>query len=182
MLILASNSSTRAKILSDHGVEFQQKGCDFDEDGIIAKTPKEFVYLSAKGKMEVCQERFGLDTPLLCADTVVTANNKILRKAKDINEAREILLMQSENQVSIITALLYKSKTLSFTDISATIYSFDRFKEDDLESFLKSGEWRGKAGACMVEGFCKKYIKDVKGLESCAMGLQIEKLLPFLKF
>ena len=181
MLILASNSPTRAKILKDFGVDFEQKGCDFDEDSIKAKTPKEFVYLSTKGKMEVCLEKFGLKKPLLCADTVVTANDKILRKAKDVDEAREILLLQSGNSVSILTCLFYKSETLSFIDLSATVYTFAKFDEKDLEEFLKSGEWRGKAGACMVEGFCKKYIKEVKGLESCAMGLQIEKLIPFLK-
>jgi len=38
----------------------------------------------------------------------------------------------------------------------------------------------GKAGACMVEGFCKKYIVKSEGLESCAMGLSVEKILPFL--
>ncbi len=40
---------------------------------------------------------------------------------------------------------------------------------------------RDKAGACMVEGFCKRYIKEVVGLESTAKGLSIEKLLPFLE-
>ena len=51
---------------------------------------------------------------------------------------------------------------------------------EELELYLDSGEWKGKAGACMVEGFCKPYIKEVKGLESNAMGLGIEKLLPFI--
>ena len=39
----------------------------------------------------------------------------------------------------------------------------------------------GKAGAIMVEGFCKPYIKSVDGYESTAMGLCVEKLLPYLK-
>jgi septum formation protein len=41
--------------------------------------------------------------------------------------------------------------------------------------------WKDKAGACMVEGFCKKYIKSQIGLTSTAMGLSIEKLIPYLK-
>ena len=49
-----------------------------------------------------------------------------------------------------------------------------------MENYLKSGECFGKAGAIMVEGFCKPYIKSVKGFESTAMGLSIEKLIPFL--
>jgi septum formation protein len=66
--------------------------------------------------------------------------------------------------------------------ISDTKYQFADFVSDDLENYLASGEWQGKAGACMVEGFCKKYIKSVVGLESNAMGLQVEKLLPWLNF
>jgi septum formation protein len=57
---------------------------------------------------------------------------------------------------------------------------FDTFDTQDLERYLESGEWRGKAGACMVEGFCKPYIKEVKGYESTAMGLSVEVLQAFL--
>ena len=69
---------------------------------------------------------------------------------------------------------------LELLDISSTDYLFNDFNMDDLERYLDSGEWRGKAGACMVEGFCKPYIKEVKGIESCAMGLSVEVLKPFL--
>ncbi len=181
MLILASKSPTRAAILDRFGIKYRQIGSDFDEDSINCDTPKSFVYLSCKGKMETCEEKLGLELPLLCADTVVSAGSKILRKAKDKDEAKELLLAQSGKSVSILTCVIYKSKELSFTDISKTTYLFSEFDKDDLEKYLDSNEWQGKAGACMVEGFCKKYIKEVIGLESCAMGLQIEKLLPFLE-
>lgn len=180
MLILASSSLTRAKILKEFGVAFEQKSCDFDEEGIKAISAKSFVYLACKGKMEVCEQKYGLDKPLLCADTVVAVDDRILRKAKDENDAKDILLSQSGAEVSILTCLMYKSSELSFVDLSATDYLFDKFDENDMDRYIKSGEWKGKAGACMVEGFCKKYIKKVTGLESCAKGLQIEKLLPFL--
>ena len=55
-----------------------------------------------------------------------------------------------------------------------------RVEEADLERYLESGLWQGKAGGCMVEGFCKKYIKSVDGYESTAMGLQVESLLPWI--
>ena len=61
-------------------------------------------------------------------------------------------------------------------DISQTDYLFDIFNKEDLEKYLDSGEWRGKAGACMVEGFCKTYIKEVHGYESTAMGLNTNTL------
>ena len=57
---------------------------------------------------------------------------------------------------------------------------FDNFDLEDLENFLESDEWRGKAGACMVEGFCKPYIKEVRGYESTAMGLNTQVLKRFI--
>ena len=73
-----------------------------------------------------------------------------------------------------------KSKSFYLVDVSATYYKFSSFNIDDLEEYLESGEWRGKAGGCMVEGFCKKYIESVRGYESTAMGLQVEKLSRWL--
>jgi len=180
MLILASASPTRASILKNHGIEFIQKATSADEESIAALTPKNFVYLATKLKMKHALEEFGKGEKILCADTVVTAQNKILRKALDIDEARETLNLQSNSKTAIITCMIYHSKELEFIDLSATIYDFGEFDEKEMEKFLKNGEWKGKAGACMVEGFCKPYIKSVKGYESCAMGLTIEKLKPFL--
>jgi septum formation protein len=180
MIRLGSNSITRAKILDDNNIEYIQSGSDYDEEQIRVKEPKSFVYLATLGKFDSIVQKYGIDIPVLVADTVVTADNIILRKAKDIEDAKDILSRQSNNRVSIITCMKYKSKYLELTDISSTDYIFDEFDKDDLSKYLASGEWQGKAGACMVEGFCKKYIKSVKGYQSCAMGLSIEKLLPFL--
>ena len=180
MIVLASNSESRAKILRDFGLSFEQKGCDFDEDTIIATSAKNFVYQATLGKYRACKKEMGLEKPILVADTVVTSDNQILRKAKDREDARRILELQSAAVTSIITCMIYESKSLYFLDISSTDYLFDVFPKEALDLYLDSGEWKGKAGACMVEGFCKPYIKEVKGLESNAMGLGIEKLLPFI--
>ncbi|HIP01946.1 MAG TPA: septum formation inhibitor Maf [Campylobacterales bacterium] len=180
MIRLASASISRAKILKDFGVDFIQKSCDFDEDTIVASTPKEFVYLATLGKYHACKKEFGIEIPLLVADTVVTAHGKILRKAQDREDAQRILELQSGSISSIITCMIYESKSLYFLDIATTDYIFETFDEEDLKAYLDSDEWMGKAGACMVEGFCKKYIKEVRGLESTAMGLGIERLLPYV--
>ena len=180
MLILASSSPTRANILRDFNIEFIQKGINFDEDSLKYTTPKEFVYYATVGKFDVAIKKFGIDTPLLVADTVVSVDNLILRKAKNRDEAKEILKLQSGNRVFIITCMIYKSKEIEFLDLSTTNYLFDKFNDKEIENYLNSNEWVGKAGACMVEGFCKKYIKSVVGLESTAKGLSIRKLLPFL--
>ncbi|MBA1420861.1 MAG: septum formation inhibitor Maf [Epsilonproteobacteria bacterium] len=180
-ICLCSQSESRALLLNNFGVDFIQKSAEYDEEQITTSIAKDFVYTASKGKLEAAVREFGLDIPLLCADTIIAATDgSILRKAKDIDDARRILNIQSGSTISIISSLHYKSKTLAFSDISATHYHFASFEEEDLETYLQSGLWRGKAGGCMVEGFCKKYIKSVDGYESTAMGLQVETLLPWI--
>jgi len=181
-LHLCSSSASRAWLLTRFEVDFVQKSPSYDEEQITTKIAKDFVYTASKGKLTASIREFGLGTPLLCADTVIaTSSGQILRKPKNIEDARAILTLQSGSTISIISSLHYQSKTLAFSDISATYYDFAPFEKEDLEAYLDSGLWQGKAGGCMVEGFCKKYIKSVSGLESTAMGLQVEVLLPWLE-
>ena len=181
MLRLGSSSQTRSMLLDNASVSFVQESVDFDEDSIVASSPKNFVYQATMGKYEANFKAFGIEEyPLLVADTVVTSQNKILRKAKCVDDARNILMTQSGNITSIITCMIYHSKEKKLIDISQTDYIFTDFDQDDLDKYLEWGEWRGKAGACMVEGFCKSYIKEVRGYESTAMGLSVEVLKAFM--
>ena len=181
MLRLCSQSESRALILRNAGVDFVQSPVGFDEEQIIADSPKNFVYQATVGKYRVALKTFDYrEMPLLVSDTVVTSQGKILRKAKSLEDARAILKTQSGSITSIVTCMIYKSEKLELIDISSTDYIFDTFDADDLEAYLASGEWQGKAGGCMVEGFCKAYIKEVKGYESCAMGLSVEVLKAFI--
>ncbi len=182
MIHLASNSKSRALLLERVGIEFIQKAPRYNEEQIRTNVAKDFVYLASKGKLLSAIEEFGLELPLLTADSVIsTLNGEILRKPKSIDDARKILNLQSNSYISIISAMHLKSREFYLVDISATYYKFSSFDRDDLENYLESGEWRGKAGGCMVEGFCKKYIESVKGYESTAMGLQVEILSGWLK-
>lgn len=181
MIHLCSSSQTRALLLDNFDIEYIQQSPDYDEEQIRATDAKEFVYTASLGKLKASIKEFGLELPLLCADTVIASSDgEILRKAKDEADARRILSIQSSSNISIISSLHYQKREYLFTNISTTTYQFAPFEDDDMEEYIASGLWMGKAGACMVEGFCKKYILDVKGLESNAMGLQVEKLLPWL--
>lgn len=181
MIRLCSSSITRAKLLDKAGIEFIQESVDFDEDSIKASSPKNFVYQATLGKYEANLKAFGFkEYPLLVADTVVTSQDQILRKARCEDDARNILMTQSGNITSIVTCMIYQSRDEKIIDISSTDYLFSKFDMDALDGYMLSGEWRGKAGACMVEGFCKQYIKEVRGEESTAMGLNTEILKAFL--
>ena len=181
MIRLCSSSQTRAMLLTKANIAFVQESVDFNEEQILATSPKNFVYQATLGKYEANLKTFGFqEYPLLVADTVVTSQGKILRKAKSVDDARNILMTQSGNITSIITCMIYQSPQKKIIDISQTDYVFDNFNQDALDAYLDSGEWRGKAGACMVEGFCKSYIKEVRGFESTAMGLSVEVLEAFM--
>jgi len=177
---LCSSSETRAILLREAKIDFIQESVDFDEESIVASSPKNFVYQATLGKYKANLQAFGFaDYPLLVADTVVTSQGHILRKAKCLDDARNILMTQSGNITSIITCMVYHSKEKKIIDISQTDYLFEKFNLEDLERYLDSGDWRGKAGACMVEGFCKSYINGVRGFESTAMGLCVEVIKSF---
>ncbi len=181
MIRLGSNSPTRALILKNYGIDFIQNGGDFDEDSIITTNPKSFCYEATLGKFQELYKKYGIeDMPLLVADSVVTCEGKLLRKAKDYDDAKSMLELQSGNKTSVITCMIYKSKDKELIDISITTYNFDKFDEKHMKEYLDSGECFGKAGAIMVEGFCKPYIKNVVGYESTAMGLCVDKLINYL--
>ncbi len=169
-------------LLEDAGIAFVQSPVEYDEEQIRATSAKNFVYQATKGKFEAALKQYDYaEIPLLVADTVVSSQNQILRKARSLADARNILMTQSAHTTSILTCMIYKSSSFELIDISSTDYLFEDFDMNDLEHYLDSGEWRGKAGACMVEGFCKAYIKNVKGYESCAMGLSVEILAAFME-
>ena len=179
MLILCSSSVTRAKLLKNAGIDFIQKKCKFNEESVKSKDPYEFVVSASLGKFQECLKCFKNEN-VLTADTVVTDGEKILRKAKNKEDAKKILLAQSGKEIKIITSMWIRFNNQIFGRIDETVYEFSDFDKKDLENYLNSNEWQGKAGACMVEGFCKKYIKNVKGYETTAMGLCVEEVLKII--
>ncbi|MRJ02519.1 MAG: septum formation inhibitor Maf [Epsilonproteobacteria bacterium] len=182
MVRLASASPTRAQLLQEGGIEFVQSPVDFDEERLLERyrDPEEFVCAVARGKMEEAVRRYGLDLPIVTADTVVAVDGEILRKARSREEARELLERQSGKRVDILTCMVYRDRERVVEDLDRTVYHFRPFDREDMERYLKGDEWRGKAGACMVEGFCKRYIEGVEGRESTARGLQVERLREIL--
>ncbi len=182
-MILASTSHTRAQILKAHNIAFHQIESGFDEESITTQNPKSFVWQACLGKLQAACKKCGksaLESGILAADSVVCTQGLLQRKAKTLEQARNMLEFQSMRSISIFTAMGYKSLKGEFYDISATHYKLKSFDSKDLEIYLESKMWQGKAGCVMVEGFHKKYILSQEGLESCALGLSIEKLLVFL--
>jgi len=97
MIHLASNSESRAKLLTQFQIPFIQKAPIYNEEQIKTTIAKDFVYLASKGKLEKAIEEFGLDIPLLTADSVIsTKEGEILRKPKNRDDAKRILEITSK--------------------------------------------------------------------------------------
>ena len=88
--------------------------------------------------------------------------------------------LQNDNLTIIYKKKKKKKKKISIDMLSVASYKFSKFDEDDLERYIASNLWRDKAGAMMIEGFNKKYIKHQKGNKPTAMGLDIINLRAFL--
>lgn len=181
MIILASSSATRAKILEENGVNFRQIPFEFDESGISRNLPAaSYVLKIVQSKKEQFLKAYPNLKNVLLADSAVVCADEILGKAKDAKEALRMLNLQSSNTTKIITAMIFTGENFELINVSAATYEFGKFDEKELEEYIKSNEWQGKAGAMMIEGFNKKYILKQTGNESTARGLNYEQLKAFL--
>lgn len=185
MLRLCSTSKVRQEILKIFGIPFVVSDSGFDEEileaTLKAESPKVFAYTAALGKYTSALRQYGLEIPLLIVDSVVSCNGILQRKAKSEAQALAFLEAQSGGILSVISCAILHCKAFYYMDLSATHYVLECFGKNEMESYLQSGLWRDKAGAVMVEGFHKGFIKEQIGSTHNAMGLHIEALLPFLK-
>ena len=182
MLRLCSTSPIRSAILKEHNIPFIQCENNFDEEKLDINAPISFVYQATLGKHKESLKQYGLEIPLLVVDSIVVCQNKLLRKAKNKQEAKEMLLMQSGNALKVLTCMILHSQESYILDLGETCYILDSFHTKDLESYLNSNLWENKAGAVMVEGFHQRYIKKQIGSTHNAMGLNLKVLKAFMGY
>lgn len=180
MIYLASSSPTRAKILKDFNIKFEQISFKFDESGIKSDSPYTYAYKVANAKKEQFFKIYKDYDRVLFADSCVVVNNQIFGKAGDDDEAYKMLKAQSDNFSSVVTTMIFVSKKINFVNSAITTYKFAKFNDDDLQEYIAKKDYVGKAGAMMIEGFNKKYIISQNGLTSTAMGLSAEILKRYL--
>lgn len=181
MIILASSSVTRANVLQDHGVKFEQVSFDYDESGVDKNLPPHvYVQKIVAAKKEQFLKANENVKNVVFADSIVVCDGKILGKAKDEQEALKMLQMQSGSTARIVTAMIFLGEKFELFNVSFTEYKFAKFDEADLLNYLSGDLWQGKAGAMTIENFNKKYILSQNGETSTAMGLNVKILKAFL--
>ena len=171
-LILASASPRRQALLTEAGYEFVVEPAHIDEakypEGAL---PSDVARYLAGEKARVVAERFPEDV-VLAADTVVAFGDQMLGKAKDVEDARRILsvLMGTTHIVITGVAVIHRSANFSRT---AKVMSAVRMKwitAQQLEAYLASGEWQGKAGAYGIQD-ADPFVTRVTGSQSNIVGL-----------
>ncbi|EMI4814893.1 septum formation inhibitor Maf [Campylobacter upsaliensis] len=181
MLILASSSKIRASLLQNEGVEFQQMSFDYDES--LRKDTKPHLYVQKivlEKERQFCIKNDLKNETLLFTDSVVSIRGQILTKAKNDEEALKMLLMQSQNEVSVLSAFLLQSPLKRVFSLSKTTLFLAQFDEKDMKQYIQSKLYLNKAGALMCEGFHQKYILKQNGSLNTALGLDTQTLKAYL--
>ena len=111
---------------------------------------------------------------VLAADTVVAAGRRILPKTESEDEARAALSLLSGRRHQVLSAVtLIDSHGQARHRLSNSTVTFKRLSEDELQAYLDSGEWRGKAGGYAIQGRAEALIRSISGSHSAVMGLPL---------
>ncbi|CAJ98972.1 septum formation inhibitor Maf [Helicobacter acinonychis] len=180
-LILGSQSSSRANLLKEHGIQFKQKALDFDEESLKVTDPREFVYLACKGKLEKAKKLIANHCTIVVADSVVSVGCQMQRKAKNKQEALEFLKLQSDNEIEILTCSALISPKLEWLDLSGFKARLGAFDLNEVERYLESGLWQESTGCVRLEDFHKPYIISSSKNLSVGLGLNVKGLLGVLQ-
>jgi septum formation protein len=111
---------------------------------------------------------------ILAADTVVAVGRRILPKAELLDEAAQCLRLLSGRNHRVHTAVCLVTPNEKFRQRHVeTRVRFKRLSEEDIEAYLASGEWRGKAGGYAAQGIAGSFIVKIVGSFSNVVGLPL---------
>ena len=186
-LVLASGSPRRVALLRQIGIEPDAViPSDLDETPRRNETPRGLAERLAREKAaasaEVARRRDGLEGALtLAADTVVCVGRRILPKAEIADEAEDCLRLLSGRAHRVYTGLaLATASGVKRTRLVETRVRFKRLSRGELQAYLDSGEWRGKAGGYAIQGFAGAFVIRLIGSYSNVVGLPLAETFALL--
>ena len=182
MLILASASPRRLELLRQIGVEPDLVvPADFDETALEGELPRDHAgRLAAAKAASVAADH--PDAYVLGADTVVACGRRILGKAESATEARGFLTMLSGRRHRVVGGVcLIAPDGRTISRIIHTAVTFKRLSEEEIDSYLAHGEWRGKAGAYAIQGRAAVFVRQLGGSYSNVVGLPLYETMTMLQ-
>lgn len=186
-LVLASASPRRLALLQQAGIEPDALlPADIDETPRKAETPRELARRLAREKLAVAaataRRRDDMrEAFLLSADTVVAVGRRVLPKAELPDEAADCLRLLSGRQHRVYTAVcLLSPKDARRERVVETRVRFKRLSSREIEAYLASDEWRGKAGGYAIQGLAGAFVVKLVGSHSAVVGLPLYETLSLL--
>ncbi len=187
-LVLASASPRRLTLLDRIGLAPDLLNpADVDETPLRRETPRRLAIRLAEDKAKKAKNApqvrdLGEKTYILAADTVVGLGRRILPKAETYQQAADCLALLSGRSHWVYSAvcLMGPDGKLS-TRCSETKVRFKRFSREDRESYLKSEEWRGKAGGYAIQGRAEAFVRYLAGSHSGVVGLPLYETVLLLQ-
>jgi septum formation protein len=183
MLVLASASPRRQELLRNAGIPFVAQPTDVPEIPREAEAPRAFAERMAREKaLAVFRQR--PDDFVLGADTIVVVEAQILGKPRDRDDAARMLRLLSGRTHQVITGVCLigpqprtenrKLKT-GFEDMRSetTLVTMDDLTDEDIRSYVSTGEPMDKAGAYAIQGMASRWVSRIEGDYFNVVGLPV---------
>lgn len=181
-IVLASKSPRRQELLKVIGIDnFEIIPALGEESGNGAKEPSDIAKNVAKGKAAEVRCRCGDDDIIIAADTLVFLDGKVLGKPKSEKEAADMLRSLSGRVHSVYTGISVMRGDREITDSVKTDVYFREITDDEIASYIKSGEPMDKAGAYGAQGLGSLFVERIDGDFFNVMGLPLCRLYGILK-
>ena len=178
-LVLASASPRRREILTLLGIDYTV--CPANSEAPVDESlpTEEAIVQVARGKAEEVAAQYP-DEVVLGADTAVVIDDTILGKPATADEAKAMLRRLSGRTHRVITGVWVCGKGFNRGFADAAEVTFYPMTDEDIESYVASGEPMDKAGAYAVQGHGARYIRGLNGDFYTVMGLPGGRLYRFL--
>ena len=179
-LILASASPRRRELIARLGIVPDAiNPADIDETPAKGELPRAYAKRMAREKAEAAASSDGF---VLAGDTVVSLGRRILPKAEDEATARECLALLSGRRHRVLSAIALRAPDGTLRErLSETIVMFKRLSPEEIDAYIASGEWDGKAGGYAIQGIAEGLISRIQGSHSGVVGLPLYETRTLLK-
>lgn len=179
-LILASSSPRRKELLEDLQIPFEVRTSNVEETFLESLSPEEVVMDLAKRKAQAVN----LNKPtefILGADTIVYSNKAILGKPSSREEAFQMIRRLSGTSHSVYTGVAIVADGQCSTFFEKTDVLFWELTDEEINSYLDTGEPFDKAGAYGIQGVGRILVKEIHGDYFTVVGLPISRTVRELK-
>jgi septum formation protein len=170
-LVLASASPRRLALLAQIGVTPDEvRAADIDETPLKKETPRLLALRLARQKAEAVDAPGAL---VLAADTVVAVGRRVLPKAETEAEARACLALLSGRTHRVYTAIALRTGAGTRTRLAEARVSFKVLSPREIDAYVASNEWQGKAGGYAIQGLAARYVTNIVGSYTAIVGLPL---------